>query len=102
MPKYRRWNIRVLIRLSFDAHLATDYKPSYATMQPAPSVPVPSAVRTASMGVAGAAAGSDSGVSKTIEEGVAKRSIGVCCSEIRLCVSLEMWLCATLALLLYA
>ena len=54
------------------------------------------------MGMAGAAAVLDSGVSKTIEEGVAKRSIGVCCSEIRLCVSLKMWLCAALALLLYA
>jgi len=90
----------VLIRLSFDAHLATDYKPPYATMQP--PAPLLSPARTASMGMAGAAAVLDSGVSKTIEEGVAKRSISVCCSEIRLCVSLEMWLCAALALLLYA
>jgi len=66
--------VLVISRLSWNECLPTDYKTIYATMQlPFPPVPEP---LSASMGVA--VAGSKSEVSKTMEESVAKKSIGGC------------------------
>jgi len=68
-----RLNILVVIRFLWNMYLPMDYKTIYATIQ----LPfVPEVPPSASMGVA--VAGSELEVSKTMEESVAKRSIGGC------------------------
>ena len=67
----KRQNIPVISRLSWNEYIP---KTIYATRQP-PDPPIPEPP-SASMGVA--VAGSELEVSKTIEESVARKSIGGC------------------------
>jgi hypothetical protein len=75
-----RLNILEVIGLLCNVDLPTDYETIYARMQPPvpeePPDPVEPPPPSPSMGVA--VAGSESEVSKTAEESIAKRSIGGC------------------------